>query len=112
MGKVKDWHDGIDFQTEYVMYIVKDLGTDYPYNLDVADMFHAWENHKQQDVKTYRDQSFASKFTGVQSPIHHTTFMSALDDSLETFMYQTEDKPAELMALRDIVNFSDLSMKN
>jgi len=109
---VTDWHTGIDFQTEYVKDIVKDLGTDYPHDLDVAEMFHTWENHKQEDVKTYRDQSFRSKFTGVQSPIHHSTFMSALDDSLETFMYQTKDKSAEQMALRDIVNFSDLSMKN
>merc|ERR1712045_476628 len=109
---VTDWHTGIDYQTEYVKDICKDLGTDYPHDLDVAEMFHTWENHKQEDVKTYRDQSFKSKFTGVQSPIHHSTFMSALDDSLETFMYQTKDKSAEQMALRDIVNFSDLSMKN
>ena len=41
---------------------------------------------------TRRDQSFASIFTGTQSPIHHSNFMIALDDSLETFMNQTPDK--------------------
>eukprot|EP00092_Neocalanus_flemingeri_P097452 GFUD01124197.1.p1 GENE.GFUD01124197.1~~GFUD01124197.1.p1 ORF type:complete len:111 (+),score=40.99 GFUD01124197.1:50-334(+) len=68
----------------------RDCGTDYPYDLDVGDMFHTWEGHKDQDILTYRDQSFASKFTGVQSPVHHTNFMFALDDSLETFMTQAK----------------------
>ena len=29
-------------------------------------------------------------FPGTQSPIHHTNFMYALDDSLDTFMHQTK----------------------
>ena len=41
---------------------------------------------KVEDVLTYRDQSFPSKFTGTPSPIHLRNFMHALDDSLETFM--------------------------
>ena len=45
----------------------RDCGADYPYNLDVGEMFHTWEGHKDQDILTYRDQSFASKFTGEQS---------------------------------------------
>ena len=31
-------------------------------------------------------------FAGTQSPIHHTNFMYALDDSLDTFMHQTKAK--------------------
>ena len=42
--------------------------------------------YKVEDVLTYRDQSFSSKFTGTPSPIHLRNFMHALDDSLETFM--------------------------
>lgn len=83
---LKDCHEEIDFQTDFVLDIVKDLGTEYPYNLDVKEIFHAWEHHKDIDVLSYRDKSFASKFTGTKSPIHHTTFMKALDDSLQTFM--------------------------
>merc|ERR1712003_617408 len=64
----------------------------YPYNLDVTEIFDIWEGHKHTDILTYRDQSFASIFTGTQSPIHHSNFMVALDDSLETFMNQTPDK--------------------
>ena len=85
-----------------------------------------WHHHKDEDILTYRDKSFASKFTGdeyltpflqllfsynsslttsplqlffsfnsspfpgTQSPVHHTNFMYALDDSLDTFMHQTK----------------------
>jgi len=85
---LKDCHEEIDFQTDYVQDLARDCGSDYPYDLDVGDMFHTWEGHKDENILTYRDQSFASKYTGVQSPIHHTNFMYALDDSLETFMHQ------------------------
>ena len=75
-------------QTEYVVELARDCGADYPYDLDVGEIFHSWAGHKEQEVMTYRDKSFASKYTGVQSPIHHTTFMKALDDTMETFMHQ------------------------
>ena len=81
-----DCHEEINFQTDFVMDLVKDCGEDYPYNLDVGDIFHAWEHHKDEDVLTYRDQSFPSKFTGTPSPIHMCSFMEALDDSMQTFM--------------------------
>ena len=60
----KDYHDEIDFQTDYVVELARDCGSDYPYDLDVADMFHTWEGHKDEDILTYRDKSFASKYTG------------------------------------------------
>eukprot|EP00092_Neocalanus_flemingeri_P022283 GFUD01024163.1.p1 GENE.GFUD01024163.1~~GFUD01024163.1.p1 ORF type:complete len:472 (-),score=101.62 GFUD01024163.1:204-1559(-) len=85
---LKDGHEEIDFQTDYVQDLARDCGSDYPYDLDVGDILHTWKGHKSNNILTYRDQSFASKFTGVQSPIHHTNFMYALDDSLETFMHQ------------------------
>jgi len=83
---LKDCHEEINYQTDFVLDLAKDCAADYPYNIDVSDMFHVWEQHKVDDVLSYRDQSFASKFTGTKSPIHHTTFMKALDDSLKTFM--------------------------
>jgi len=88
----KSCKDGAKFQTEYVDVLVKDCGSDYPHNLDVTEMFYTWLDHKKSNIVTYRDQSFASKFTGTKSPVHHTTFMKALDDSMETFMNQTPPK--------------------
>ena len=61
-------------------------GCDYGHDLDVADMFHSWEEDKHADLLTYRDKSFVCKFTGTKSPIHHSAFMDALDDSMKTFM--------------------------
>ena len=84
MNQLKDGHDKIDFQTEYLVDIAKDAN--YGYDLDTAQQFHDREHHKHEDILTYRDRSHTSKFTGTQSPIHHSTFMKALDDSMVTFL--------------------------
>ena len=83
-SSLKDGTEEITFQGDFVKELVQE--TDYGYDLDVDDIFHSWKADKYKDIMSYRDQSFASKFTGTQSPIHHSTFMNALDDSLECFM--------------------------
>ena len=47
------------------MNVCSDCGADYPYDLDVADMFHSWLEDKVDNVATYRDAMFASKYTGM-----------------------------------------------
>lgn len=76
----------IDFQTAYVRELI-DL-TDYPdFKPEVvAEMFKEWKHHKEEDVLTYRDHSFPSTLTGTMAPKHHTSWMEALDDSLEAFL--------------------------
>ena len=64
-----DCHEEINFQTDFVMDLARDCGKDYPYNVDTGEMFHQWEGHKHQDILTYRDQSFPSKYTGKTNPI-------------------------------------------
>lgn len=81
---LKDCYEQITFQGDYIKEWVEEA--EYPHSVDVDDIFHSWEHDKYKDILTYRDQSFASKFSGVQSPIHHSSFMDALDDSLECFM--------------------------
>jgi trimethylamine monooxygenase len=76
----------IDFQTEYVRDLLEK--TDYPH-LDVdrvAELFKEWEHHKEEGILTYRDRVYPSVITGTMSPQHHTTWMKALDDSLEAFL--------------------------
>ncbi|XP_074662396.1 trimethylamine monooxygenase-like [Tubulanus polymorphus] len=80
----KSEHDEIDFQTDHMREMGKDCN--YGYDLDTADMFHTWEHHKDENILTYRDKSFTSKFTGNKSPIHHSTFMEALDDSMKCYL--------------------------
>ena len=76
----------IDFQTEYT----KDLHSlsDYPaidFEL-IRKHFKVWEHHKEEDIMTYRNNSFSSAVTGTVAPIHHTSWAEAMDDSMETFM--------------------------
>lgn len=84
MKELKGCDDDIDFQTDFLVDIAKEAN--YGYDLDTAEEFHVWEKHKRDNILTYRDQSYASKFTGTKSPIHHTTWIEALDDSKETFL--------------------------
>ena len=76
----------IDFQTEYT----KDLhsASDYP-EIDfelIRKHFKDWEHHKEEDIMTYRNNSFSSAVTGTVAPIHHTSWAEAMDDSMKTFM--------------------------
>lgn len=81
---LKDCHEEIDFQADVVADIGKDA--DYGYDLNVSDMFHVWEGHKHENILTYRDHAFTSKYTGTTAPVHHTPFMKAMDDSMECFL--------------------------
>ena len=76
----------IDFQTEYT----KDLhsASDYPaidFEL-IRKHFKNWEHHKEEDIMTYRNNSFSSAVTGTVAPIHHTPWSEAMDDSMKAFM--------------------------
>ena len=84
--KLEDPIQMIDFQTEYT----KDLHSlsDYP-NIDfelIRGHFKTWEHHKEEDIMTYRNNSFSSPVTGTVAPIHHTPWDEAMDDSMEAFM--------------------------
>ena len=66
--------------------------TDYP-PLDVdhvAKLFKEWEHHKVEGILTYRDRCYPSTLTGTMSPVHHTIWMKALDDSLGAFLKTPE----------------------
>ena len=81
---LKDCNEQIDFQRDFTEDVAKDA--DYGCSLDVAALFHTWEGHKYDNILTYRDQSFASIFSGKPTPVHHSSFMEALDDSMETYL--------------------------
>jgi trimethylamine monooxygenase len=83
---LEDAFQAIDFQTDYMRELLP--ATDYP-PLDVsrvAELFKEWEHHKMEGILTYRDRCYPSVITGNTSPRHHTTWMEALDDSLEAFL--------------------------
>lgn len=83
---LEDPFQDIDFQTDYTKDLM-DL-TDYPdFDIEMAKKhFYEWEHHKEEDILKYRDKSFESPCTGTKAPIHHTTWLEALDDSMKTFL--------------------------
>ena len=90
--------EAIDFQTEYVRDLIEP--TDYPrLNVDMcAKLFKEWEHHKVEGILTYRDKSYPSTLTGTVAPTHHTTWMHAMDDSLEAFLANQADSKASSKA--------------
>ncbi|MDR6286206.1 trimethylamine monooxygenase [Methylopila jiangsuensis] len=94
-AKLEDAEQMIDFQTDYVRELL--ASTDYPH-LDVdtvARLFKEWEHHKAEGILTYRDRAYRSVITGTMAPSHHTTWMKAMDDSLEAFLNQPGQQAAE-----------------
>lgn len=78
--------DDIDFQADHVAALMKE--TDYPaFDLDLTrEEFRTWEHDKIESIIGYRDKSFVSPVTGTKSPVHHTPWWTAFDDSMTTFM--------------------------
>lgn len=79
-------YEEIDFQGDYTQELVDQ--TDYP-DFDIPavnQMFKEWKRHKGESIMGYRDKGFASTLTGTMAPVHHTPWLDALDDSLESFL--------------------------
>jgi trimethylamine monooxygenase len=91
--KSADAFDEIDFQAAYILDLLED--TDYPaFDVaSVADIFKQWEHDKQADILGYRNKSYRSTQTGTLAPVHHTPWMDAMDDSLETFLQEKQPEP-------------------
>jgi trimethylamine monooxygenase len=79
-------YEEIDFQGDYTQDLVD--ATDYP-DFDIPEvnrMFKQWKNDKKADIMNYRDKGFRSTLTGTMAPVHHTPWMEAMDDSMETYL--------------------------
>ena len=84
--KLEDPLQMIDFQTEYIVDLCNEV--DYP-KIDfelIRQHFYRWEHDKIEDIVNYRNKSFSSAVTGSVAPIHHTNWINAMDDSMDTFM--------------------------
>ena len=82
---LQDPLEEIDFQTDYC----KDLceGLDYGLDFDMAcENFKNWEHHKEHNILSYRDEAHPSPVTGSDSPVHHTPWWEAMDDSMATYL--------------------------
>jgi trimethylamine monooxygenase len=74
------------YQGDYIQVLID--ATDYP-SFDIPAVnktFLEWKHHKKEDIMGFRDNAYASLMTGTMSPKHHTPWIDALDDSLETYL--------------------------
>ncbi|MBX9692032.1 MAG: NAD(P)/FAD-dependent oxidoreductase, partial [Cyanobacteria bacterium] len=81
-----DAHDEIVFQGDYVKDLI--ALTDYPsFDVDaVNDLFMEWKHHKHESIMGFRDNNYHSVMTGNIQPKHFTTWVEAMDDSLESYL--------------------------
>lgn len=84
--KIEDVEQMILFQGDYVKGLIG--LTDYPsFDIDtVCKTFMEWEHHKAEDIMGFRNNSYRSVMTGKVSPKHHTPWLTAMDDSLESYL--------------------------
>jgi trimethylamine monooxygenase len=74
------------FQGDYVQELIAE--TDYP-NFDVAGVnrtFVEWEHHKHEDIMGFRNNAYRSLMTGNMQAVHHTPWLEALDDSMDSYL--------------------------
>ncbi len=86
---IADDYGAIEYQGRYTRHLM-DM-TDYPpFNIEASNQaFFEWKKHKKQNIMTFRDNGYVSPLTGNRAPAHHTSWINALDDSMESYL-QTE----------------------
>lgn len=85
--QIRNDNEGIYFQGDYVKTLLS--ATDYPkFNVDaVNEKFILWKRHKHEDIMGYRNKVYRSIMTGNMQPEHHTSWIEAMDDSLESYLF-------------------------
>ena len=76
----------IAYQGEYVRELIAD--TDYPsFDVEAAnEAFYQWKKHKKENIMAFRDNGYVSPMTGTMAPPHHTKWVDAMDDSMESYL--------------------------
>ena len=88
-------HSILDFQRDYIidlLSMVKSATITKDDIVKMGDIWYSWEDHRNECYCSFRDHQFRSVFTGNMSPLHHTPWMAAYDDSIDTFVNQTPNK--------------------
>lgn len=78
----------IRFQGDYTQALINE--TDYP-TFDVEGVnktFIEWEHHKHNDIMGFRNNAYRSLMTGNKQPLHHTPWLDAMDDSMESYLQE------------------------
>jgi trimethylamine monooxygenase len=86
-----DDYGAIKFQGNYIDHLIR--LTDYP-TFDIqgsCEAFYQWKKHKKKGIMTFRNHGYTSVMTGTVAPPHHTSWVEALDDSLESYLQTGPD---------------------
>jgi trimethylamine monooxygenase len=85
---LEDDYDCIRYQGAYTGELIDE--TDYPtFDIEAANQaFIEWKGHKKKGIMTFRDHGYTSPMTGTLAPAHHTSWVEALDDSLESYLQE------------------------
>ncbi len=83
---LEDDYGAIRYQGDYVRELIAE--TDYPsFDVDGAnEAFFQWKKHKKQSIMAFRDNGYKSVMTGTMAPNHHTPWVDAMDDSMESYL--------------------------
>lgn len=87
--------EAFEFQGAYIDRLIKQ--TDYP-AIDIPAVnriFLQWKKDKKADIMGYRDRCYTSVMTGTTAAPHHTPWLEAMDDSLETYLNPAPAQPAK-----------------
>lgn len=85
-GTLENYEHEIWFQGDYVQGLLDQ--SDYPkFDTEgINQTFMDWEHHKHDDIMGYRDHGHRSLITGNNQPVHHTDWLKAMDDSMESYL--------------------------
>ena len=84
--KLENAEQMIWFQGDNVKELI--TATDYP-SFDIEGTnrtFMEWEHHKMEDIMGFRNNAYRSLMTNTMSPSHHTKWLEAMDDSMESYL--------------------------
>ncbi len=83
---LEDDYQCIAYQGDYVRELIAD--TDYPsFDIEAAnEAFYQWKRHKKENIMAFRDNGYVSPMTGTMAPPHHTKWVDAMDDSMESYL--------------------------
>ncbi|TIW39561.1 MAG: NAD(P)/FAD-dependent oxidoreductase, partial [Mesorhizobium sp.] len=83
---LEDAEQMIWFQGDYTKELLDQ--TDYPgFDVEAVNQtFMEWEHHKMENIMGFRDNAYRSLMTGTMAPLHHTPWLQAMDDSMESYL--------------------------
>lgn len=76
----------IRFQADYTKSLIDQ--TDYP-SFDIEGVVQTkleWKHNKHENIMTFRDKSHKSLMTGSVAPVHHTPWLTAMDDTIDCYV--------------------------